>query len=62
MVEKQELMNDLDVAHKAIQHLNIEPTKGNMTNMLFILQTLERAYKFVSEIPDIPAEKDGSDA
>ena len=62
MDEKNELMNDLDVAHKAIQHLNIEPTKTNMTNMMFVLQTLEKAYKFVSEVPDVPAEKDEENA
>lgn len=59
---KLDLMNDLDVSHKAIQHLNIEPTKSNMTNMMFILQTLEKAYKFVSEVPNAPAEKDDADA
>lgn len=62
MNDKNELMNDLDVAHKAIQHLNIEPTKNNMTNMMFVLQTLEKAYKFVSEVPDAPAEKDEENA
>ena len=59
---KQELMKDLDVAHNAIQHLNIEPTKSNMTNIMFVLQTLEKAYKFVGEVPDAPAEKDDADA
>lgn len=53
---KNELMSDLDVAHNAIQHLNIEPTKNNLANMLFILQTLEKAYQFVSNVPDAPAE------
>ena len=62
---KIELMNDLDVAHNAIQTLRIEPTKSNMTNMMFVLQTLEKAYQFVSNIPDAPAEpaeKDDADA
>jgi len=59
---KLELMNDLDVAHNAIQHLNIEPTKNNMTNMMFVLQTLEKAYQFVRNIPDAPVEKDDADA
>ena len=65
MNEKNELMRDIDVAHDAIQHLNIEPTKNNLANMLFILQTLEKAYQFVSNVPDAPAEpaeKDDADA
>ena len=62
MDEKQKLMSDLDTAHKAIQDLDIQPTKGNMTNMLFVLQTLEKAYQFVSTVPDVPAEKDDENA
>ena len=62
MDEKQKLLNELDVAHNAIQHLNIEPTKDNMTNMMFVLQTLEKAYQFVCTVPDAPAEKDDADA
>lgn len=62
MNEKEQLMNDLDVAHNAIQHLNIEPTKTNMTNMMFVLQTLEKAYQFVSNVPGNPDEKDDADA
>ena len=52
MNEKEQLMKDLDVAHNVLQHLNIEPTKNNMTSMMFVLQTLESAYKFVSEVPN----------
>ena len=59
MDEKGQLMKDLDVAHNAIQHLNITPTKDNMTNMMFVLQTLENAYKFIGSLPD---EKDDEDA
>ena len=59
MNEKEQLMNDLDVAHNALQHLNIEPTKNNMTNMLFVLQTLESAYKFVN---NVPVEKEDDNA
>ena len=62
MDEKQNLLSDLDVAHNAIQTLKIEPTKSNMTNMMFVLQTLEKAYQFVSNVPDAPAEKDDADA
>ena len=62
MNEKEQLMNDLDVAHKALQHLNIEPTKNNMTNMLFILQTLERAYTFVNNVSEKPNEKEDENA
>ena len=62
MDEKGQLMKDLDVAHNAIQHLNIEPSKTNMTNMLFVLQTLEKAYQFVSNIPETPIEKDDANA
>ena len=62
MDEKQKLMSDLDVAHNAVQHLNLEPSKGNLTNLLFVLQTLEKAYKFISEVPDAPDEKSDADA
>ena len=62
MDEKAKLMSDMDVAHNAVQNLDIKPSKGNLTNLLFILQTLEKAYKFISAVPDVPAEKSDENA
>lgn len=45
----KELLQDMDKAYTALQRLNLQPTKANMTILMETLNVMEKAYVYIKD-------------
>lgn len=57
-----ELLTEITRAHAALQNLEIQPTKTNVTILMMAMQAMERAHEFIAAHTESETETIGGTA